>query len=62
MGLILVSTQRIVRYICYLGGASNFHNQYEAIISANLKNKAQRAYKGITAAFKAPASTFALAA
>lgn len=62
LGLILVSIRRFADLICYQGDVFGFLNQSETTISANLKNKAQRAYRGLAAAFSAPQTSFAYAA
>ena len=56
----MVSIGRFALVIRYLGGVCDFHNQLQTSITA--KTNAQRAYKGLTAAFKAPANSFAFAA
>ncbi len=57
----MVSIRRSARLICYQGDVCDFLNQLQTSITA--KTNAQRAYKGLTAAFSnVTSNTLAFAA
>jgi len=66
LGIILVSTWRIVGDICYLGGVCDFHNQMQTSITAKTRKwglaflaKAKKAAANVTTSFRSLATVAA---